>query len=127
MSRAALAGAPSASDVRMASSFTTKRIMDDSLSGMRIILSPVIVARCTRALRLAGSAALGMALAACGMAPIRSETPLTAALAPAAESPLVKLVKASTPPGDEGLSGFRLMPAGLFSLDARVELARRAT
>jgi len=61
------------------------------------------------------------------MAPIRSETASTAALPPVADSPLVKLVKASTPPGDEALSGFRLMPAGFYSLDARVELAKRAT
>ena len=61
------------------------------------------------------------------MAPIRSETPSTSAFPPSPDSPLVKLVKTSTPPGDEGLSGFRLMPAGFYSLDARVELAKRAT
>jgi len=61
------------------------------------------------------------------MSPIRSDTPQTVAYPPAPGSPLVKLVRASTPPGDEGLSGFRLMPAGFYSLDARVELARRAT
>jgi putative cardiolipin synthase len=76
---------------------------------------------------MAAMAALGALLAACGMAPIRSETPSRAALPPAADSPLVRLVKASTPPGNEDLSGFRLMPAGFYSLEARVELARRAT
>src|SRR5262245_51294096 len=84
------------------------------------------VAHATRALRLIAPAA-ALAVAACGMAPIRSETPQTAALSPNPESPLVALVKNSTPPGDGSLSGFRLMPAGFYSLDARVELARRAT
>ena len=94
---------------------------------MRIILSPAIVGCGTRALRSGTAIFLAAALAACGMAPIRSETAPASALPPAADSPLVKLVKASTPPGDEGLSGFRLMPAGFYSLDARVELAKRAT
>jgi putative cardiolipin synthase len=61
------------------------------------------------------------------MAPIRSETASTTALAPVPGSPLVRLASTSTPPGDEGSSGFRLLPAGLYSLDARVELARRAS
>jgi putative cardiolipin synthase len=85
-----------------------------------------IVVRAARALRLLMPVA-ALALAACGMAPVRSDTPQTAALAPAPESPLVKLTKASTPPGEANLSGFRLMPAGFYSLDARVELAKRAT
>jgi putative cardiolipin synthase len=66
-------------------------------------------------------------LAACGGIPTRSETPVTNALAPSPDSPLVSLVRASTPPGDEGRSGFRLLPGGLYSLDARLELAHRAT
>jgi putative cardiolipin synthase len=101
--------------------------MDDSLPAMRIILSPAIVGRGRLALRAAAIAALASFLAACGMAPLRSEIPTQPALPPAPDSPLVQLVKVSTPPGDERLSGFRLMPAGLYSLDARVELARRAT
>ena len=101
--------------------------MDDSFPAMRNILSPAIVGRWAAALRLAAAAGLAALLAGCGTSPIRSETQQTTAYPPAPESPLVKLVKASTPPGDEGLSGFRLMPAGFYSLDARVELARRAT
>jgi len=94
---------------------------------MRIIVSVALVGRGRQALRLGVAMALGALVAACGTAPLRSDTPTTTAFAPAAESPLVKLVKASTPPGDERLSGFRLMPAGFYSLDARVELAKRAT
>jgi len=37
----------------------------------------------------------------------------------------VRLAEASRP--DPALTGFRLMPLGSYSLDARVELARRAT
>lgn len=65
-------------------------------------------------------------LAACGSLPQRSETPQSAALAPSPASPLVRLVQVSTPPGDEALSGFRLLPTGLYSLDARIDLAKRA-
>ena len=94
---------------------------------MRTILSSIVGAR-TRALRLAALAGSALALlAGCGAAPLRSETASVTALPPAPASPLVKLVNASTPPGDEGLSGFRLMPTGLFSLDSRIELAKRAT
>ncbi len=49
----------------------------------------------------------------------------TTALPPAPESPLVRLAMASRPAPE--LSGFRLLPLGAYSLDARVELARRAT
>ncbi|MDM0112424.1 phospholipase D family protein [Variovorax sp. J22R133] len=37
---------------------------------------------------------------------------------------LAKIVQASTPPDEH--SGFRLMPLGVYSLDARLELAKRA-
>ncbi len=61
----------------------------------------------------------------CGMLPPRPETPYTAARPPAAESSLVRIARTSTP--DPELSGFRLMPLGIFSLDARIQLAQRAT
>ena len=80
-----------------------------------------------RALRVFAAAGLAAVVAGCGTAPIRSETAPVSALPAFSASPLVRLVRASTPPGDERLSGFRLMPAGFYSLDARVELARRAT
>ena len=57
--------------------------------------------------------------------PPRGDAAPTVALAPAPASPLVRIAKASLPA--PGLSGFRLMPLGSYSLDARVELARRAT
>ncbi|MEO8506119.1 MAG: phospholipase D family protein, partial [Betaproteobacteria bacterium] len=46
------------------------------------------------------------------------------ASAPSADSPLVKIAQLSTPAPE--LSGFRLMPMGFYSLDARIELAKRA-
>ncbi|WP_395059854.1 phospholipase D family protein [Polaromonas sp.] len=50
--------------------------------------------------------------------------PPTYALKVDASGDLAKIVTASTPPGEH--SGFRLMPLGVYSLDARLELARRA-
>lgn len=82
------------------------------------------VAAAAHTLRHALLGACALALAGCGMAPLRSETPPEAALPPAPTSPLVKLAQASQPA--PGLTGFRLMPLGSYSLDARVELARRA-
>src|SRR5258708_21467484 len=43
---------------------------------------------------------------------------------PLPESPLVQIAQASIPAPE--LSGFRLMPLGVYSLDARIQLARRA-
>jgi cardiolipin synthase C len=82
------------------------------------------VAAAAHTLRQALLVVCALALAGCGMAPLRSETPPEAALPPAPTSPLVKLAQASQPA--PGLTGFRLMPLGSYSLDARVELARRA-
>ncbi len=75
--------------------------------------------------RAALSACAALALAACGALPPRGDAAPTVALAPAPASPLVRIAQASLPA--PGLSGFRLMPLGAYSLDARVELARRAT
>jgi putative cardiolipin synthase len=63
-------------------------------------------------------------LAGCGALPQRVERPDSSALAPSPDSPLVEIARASTPAPN--LSGFRLMPLGLYSLDARIQLARRA-
>ena len=63
-------------------------------------------------------------LAGCGTLPQRPETFQSTALPPSAESPLVRTVEASLPAPE--LTGFRLMPLGAYSLDARIQLARRA-
>ena len=63
-------------------------------------------------------------LSACGSLPMRAEQPFSAALKPSSESPLVRIAQDSSP-GPE-LTGFRLMPLGVYSLDARIQLARRA-
>ena len=49
---------------------------------------------------------------------------MAAAAKPSIDSPLVKMVQASSPSPE--LTGFRLMPLASYSLDARVELIRRA-
>jgi putative cardiolipin synthase len=66
----------------------------------------------------------GLLLAGCGALPQRMDAPLSSAAPPRSDSPLVKMVQDSAPSPD--LSGFRLLPLGTYSLDARIDLARRA-
>ncbi|MDB5731427.1 MAG: phospholipase [Variovorax sp.] len=63
-------------------------------------------------------------LGACGSLPAGHPQAETQVLPPDPSDPLVRIVAASTPPGEH--SGVRLMPLGVYSLDARLELARRA-
>jgi len=63
-------------------------------------------------------------LPACGVLPAMPDRPTSSALAPAADSALGRAVRDTTP--NPSMTGFRLMPVGFSSLDARVELARRA-
>jgi cardiolipin synthase C len=67
---------------------------------------------------------LAIGLAACARLPPQVDRPASEALAPSAESPLVRIARESAP--DSSSSGFRLMPLGLHSLDARIELVQRA-
>ena len=77
--------------------------------------------------RLAALALLmaGAGLTACGSLPTNVGRTDSIALPLSAESPLVKIARSSTPSPDQ--SGVRLMPLGAFSLDARIQLAQRAT
>ena len=79
-------------------------------------------------MRLAQRFALFVAVAmlsACSSLPvIDREARASEAIPLSTETTLGRIAKASTPAPD--LSGFRLMPLGLFSLDTRVQLARRA-
>ncbi len=63
-------------------------------------------------------------LAACGSLPAAKHMAQTTTPAVDPQSPLARIVAASTPPGEH--SGFRLMPLGEYSLQARIDLARRA-
>jgi putative cardiolipin synthase len=63
-------------------------------------------------------------LGACGSLPRVVDRVDARALPPDPTSALVQIATASTPAADE--SGFRLLPMGAFSLDARLQLARRA-
>ena len=76
--------------------------------------------------RLRGSAALlvSVLLAACGALPTQVDRPFSPARQPSADSPLVRIAQNSIP--EPTLTGFRLMPDGFYSLDARIQLARRA-
>jgi cardiolipin synthase C len=63
-------------------------------------------------------------LSACGFLPMQPDRPPSQALAPSSDSPLVKIAQDSIPA--PGQTGFRLMPLGVYSLDARIQLARKA-
>ena len=76
--------------------------------------------------RLRGSAWLlvSVFLSACGTLPTQVDRPYSSAQQPSAESPLVRIAQDSSP--EPTMTGFRLMPLGFYSLDARIQLTRRA-
>ena len=76
--------------------------------------------------RLRGFVALlaSVLLSACGTLPTQVDRPFSTALQPSPDSPLVRIAQDSSPAPT--LTGFRLMPLGFYSLDARIQLARRA-
>ena len=63
-------------------------------------------------------------LTACGGLPTRADQAYSDALPPSSESALTRIAQTPTP--GPSLSGFRLMAGGHYSLDARIELVRRA-
>src|SRR3984893_14459694 len=63
-------------------------------------------------------------LSACGTLPTQVDRPFSPAQQPTADSPLVRIAQDSSPAPT--LTGFRLLPDGFYSLDARIQLARRA-
>src|SRR5258708_31671070 len=67
---------------------------------------------------------VALGLSACGTLPPQGDRPVSQALAPSTDSPLVRIARESAP--EPSSSAFRLMPLGLYSLDARIELTRRA-
>src|SRR5436190_2231194 len=112
MSSAALAGSEEPSK---ASAQARKRNMTLSIGTRAFIVS-----------RLRGSVALlvSVLLSACGALPIQADRPYSPALQASTDSPLVRIAEDSSPAPT--LTGFRLMPLGFYSLDARIQLARRA-
>ena len=68
--------------------------------------------------------ALAAGVAACGTLPPPPPPSPSTALAPSPQSALVQTALASTPAPDQ--SGVRLMPLGVYSLEARIQLAERA-
>ena len=77
-----------------------------------------------RALRTFVALLASTVLCACGALPRQVERPFVPAVQASADSPLVRIAQDSSP--DPTLTGFRLMPLGLYSLDARIQLAHRA-
>src|SRR6202022_3030517 len=76
--------------------------------------------------RLRSSAPLlvSLLLSACGTLPTQVDRPFSPAQQALADSPLVRIAQASSP--QPTLTGFRLLPDGFSSLDARIQLVRRA-
>ena len=74
--------------------------------------------------RVCIAALTSVSLSACGTLPSRLDQPRSTAHKPPSDSPLVRIAGRSSP--DLALSGFRLMPLGSYSLDARIQLATRA-
>src|SRR2546423_8783107 len=112
MSKAACADSEQQSET---SAQARKRVMTISIE-----TSAFIVSR----LRSAIALLTAVVLSACGSLPMRVEQPYSAALKPSPESPLVRIAQDSSP-GPE-LTGFRLIPLGVYSLDARIPPARPA-
>ncbi|MES3012723.1 MAG: phospholipase D family protein [Pseudomonadota bacterium] len=77
--------------------------------------------------RLAGAASLGAAslLLGCGSLPAIDRDAIASAAIPLSTKTTLGRIAQGSMPAPE-LSGFRLMPLGLFSLDTRVQLAKRA-
>ena len=63
-------------------------------------------------------------LSACGVLPTQVDRPFSPAQQPSADSPLVRIAQNSN--SAPTLTGFRLLPDGFYSLDARIQLVRRA-
>ena len=69
-------------------------------------------------------AVFALALTACGALPPQPERVASTGIAPRSDDRLVRIARDSMP--NPTLTGFRLMPLGAYSLDARIELIRRA-
>ncbi|MCR8960356.1 phospholipase D family protein [Variovorax sp. S2] len=78
----------------------------------------------SRLLRICLAGVMIASLGACGSLPPARERAAVTADAADPSTTLSKIVAASTPPSEH--SGFRLMPLGVYSLDARIQLAQRA-
>jgi cardiolipin synthase C len=63
-------------------------------------------------------------LSACGTLPAVVDRPSSRSEQPSPDSALVRIAQESSPA--PALTGFRLMPLGFYSLDARIQLAQRA-
>src|SRR6266576_4801369 len=67
---------------------------------------------------------VALLLSACGTLPTQVDRPFAPAQQAAADNPLVRIAHDSSPAPT--LTGFRLLPDGFYSLDARIQLVRRA-
>ena len=87
-------------------------------------LQPVSL-RSLALISLLSALSAALLLTGCGSLPPAAPHAMSQALPAQADSPLVRIAQASSPSPE--LSGFRLMPLGVHSLDARLQLIARAT
>jgi len=88
------------------------------------VRGPASVRLTLRACRTLLAIVMSVGVVACGALPDQVERSPSLARQASTNTPLASLVRASIP--DPGLTGFRLMPLGSYSLDARLQLAHRA-
>jgi len=76
-------------------------------------------------MRYCGAAlVVALMLSGCGTVAPRAHLPTSLATPPSPDSALASVARASTPSPE--MSGIRIMPSAAYSLDARIELSRRA-
>ncbi len=114
-----------ASDLARSSSYEKQRRADARRRSADAVADPARRRGRLERVALAALAACAVCLAGCGTLPTNVGKTDTLSLPLSADSPLVKIARASSPADDQ--TGVRLMPLGAFSLDTRVQLAQRAT
>jgi cardiolipin synthase C len=87
------------------------------------VFAPIAASMVWR-LRRPAALVLWVLLSACGALPIQVDRPFSAEQPASPDSPLARIAEESSP--GLTLTGFRLMPIGFYSLEARIQLARRA-
>ena len=83
------------------------------------------VLRARRSWRRGAGAAAAIALSGCAGLPVIDRQPIVSTAIPLSDQTTLGRIASAYRPAEDH-SGFRLMPLGTFSLDSRVQLARRA-
>jgi len=102
-----------------------KQCLHPSAFGYLCVMTKIGLEPLRRGAAIVLTLALVLLLGACSSLPVVDRATIASEAIPlSTQTTLGRIAKGSTPAPE--LSGFRLMPLGLFSLDTRVQLARRA-